>query len=71
LKKHEAVSTIRKLGFEQLVCIGDGANDVSMFKEADISIAFAGVHSPAKDLVLSSNYLVYQSDNLCKMLNTL
>ena len=30
------------------MCVGEGFNDLPMFEEADIGIAYGGVHPPAK-----------------------
>lgn len=57
--------------FERVVAIGEGANDVPMFEAADIGIAYGGVHEPYKNLLEISNYIVYRSESLCNLLNTL
>ena len=45
--------------------------DVLMFQESDVSIAFGGVHEPIETLMKVSDYLVYDEDSLCRLLNTL
>ena len=45
--------------------------DVLMFQESDLSIAYGGVHEPIETLMKVSNYLVYDEDSLCRLLNTL
>jgi phosphoserine phosphatase len=71
LNKKDAVKQIRDLGFEQVISIGDSHNDVPMFQDSDISIAFGGVHSPTRYAVENSNLLVFRGDKLCTILNML
>ncbi len=68
--KGEAVREVRK-GFDRVVAIGDGANDVLMFEEADIRIAFGGVHDPPTSLLKLADYVVYDGAALCRLLTTL
>lgn len=56
---------------KSIISVGDGMGDVLMFEESDISIAFGGVHEPIESLMKVSNYLVYDEDSLCRLLNTL
>ena len=60
-----------KSTYEQVIAIGDGANDVPMFEAADIGIAFGGVHKPDAGLLNIADYIVYESRALCRLLNTL
>lgn len=71
LKKSDAIKEIRNLGFDRVVAIGDGMNDMQMFEESDISIAFGGVHRPADSLIKISNYVTFSERgvwNILKML---
>jgi len=56
---------------KSIISVGDGMGDVLMFEESDLSIAFGGVHEPIVSLMKVSNYLVYDEDSLCRLLNTL
>jgi len=71
LDKGDAVKSIRNRGFERVIAIGDGSNDVPMFKAADTATAFGGIHSPMPAAVAESNFVVHDGDTLCKLLNTL
>lgn len=55
----------------KLVAIGDSVNDMPMFESADIGVAFGGVHAPAPALVGISDYVVFDGEALCRLLNTL
>jgi phosphoserine phosphatase len=70
VNKGEVIKGLRKNG-ELIISVGDGMGDVLMFEESDVSIAFGGVHEPITTLLKVSNYLVYEEDSLCRLLNTL
>ena len=70
LNKGDAINELRTKG-GTIVSIGDGMGDVSMFEKSDISIAFGGVHKPIKSLIHVSDYIVYEENSLCRLLNTL
>lgn len=71
LDKGGAVATLRKRGFERIVAIGDGSNDVPMFRAADLSIAYGGTHSPTPAAISESNFVVHDGGALCQLLATL
>jgi len=71
LDKGEAVNSIRSSGFDRVIAIGDGSNDVPMFKAADTAIAFGGTHSPTPAAIAESNFVVHDGDALCKLLDML
>ncbi|MDJ0927414.1 MAG: HAD family phosphatase [Gammaproteobacteria bacterium] len=70
LDKGKAVRSLRDR-YEQIVVIGDGMNDVPMFEEADIGIAYGGVHPPVNSLVKLADFVTYDKAGLCNILNTL
>ena len=71
LRKDEARRTLRARGFANVVAIGEGFNDIPMFETADAGVAFGGVHPPIPEIVALSNYVVFGSKSLCRLLNTL
>ena len=56
---------------KSIISVGDGMGDVLMFQESDLSIAYGGVHEPIETLRKVSNYIVYEENSLCRLLNTL
>lgn len=64
---------IHELGgrYKRIVSIGEGFNDLPMFEEADIGVAYGGVHPPARELVNNSTYVIEDGATLCRLLNTL
>jgi len=70
LDKGTAIKELRNK-YNKIVTVGDGMNDCSMFSEADISIAYGGIHEPADSLVSLSNYVAYNSTTLVNLLNNL
>lgn len=71
LQKAAAIKKIRELGYDRIVSVGDGMNDMAMFEESDISIAFGGVHKPADSLIKISDYVTFSERgvwNILKML---
>ena len=69
----EKGSTIRQLRkeYKNIIAVGDSNNDVPMFEEADIAIAYGGVHKPSDKARLNSDYVVYDGGSLCKLLKML
>lgn len=57
--------------FERLVAVGDGFNDISLFEVADIGISYNAIHASPESLLLMSNYVVFNGESLCRLLNTL
>ena len=71
LCKNDPVQSIRRQGWERVVAIGDGFNDVPMLQDADIGVGFGGVHPPVQDVVEVADYVVYGGEILCRLLSTL
>lgn len=72
LAKDDAVRFLRcEGGYERIVAIGDGANDVPMLREADIGIAYGGVHAPAPQTIAMADIIVNDASSLCKLLKAL
>ena len=53
------------------VAIGESFNDIPMFEEADMGVAFGGVHQPVPQLVQTADYVVYNGKALCHLLQML
>jgi HAD superfamily phosphoserine phosphatase-like hydrolase len=51
--------------------VGEGANDYGMFELANFSVAYGGVHEPARQLMEVATHLTYSSSTLCKMISQL
>ncbi len=69
----EKGSIIRQLHkeYKNIIAIGDSNNDVPMFEEADIAIAYGGVHRPSDKARRNSDYVVYDGGALCRLLKML
>ena len=70
LDKGKVIRELKKTS-DKVIAIGESFNDVSMFKAADISIAYGGVHAPVPEAISISDYVVFDSDTLCNLLKTL
>lgn len=68
LDKKDAIQSLRSQ-YENIIVVGDSMNDCSMFEVADTKIAFGGVHEPVESLISLSDYVVYDSSALIKILN--
>lgn len=70
INKGTPILSLRKY-FQRIVAVGEGANDIPMFDAADIGIAYGGIHKPSDSLTKISDYIVFKSEALCRLLNTL
>lgn len=70
LRKGTAVRDLRGR-CDRVVSIGEGFNDLPMFEEADIGVAYGGVHPPAREVIDNADYIIAKGDTLCRLLNTL
>ena len=70
LDKGEAVAELARLG-RRVVAIGESANDLPMFKAADVRVAFAGVHDPVPEILRLSDYVARDGRELCALLEGL
>lgn len=70
LKKEDIVKDLQKQGCE-VVFIGDGHNDQEAMRCADVAIATGFSHFPARSLLPVSDYMVFDENSLCRLLNRL
>lgn len=71
LRKDAAVRLLKQEGC-RVAAIGDAANDEPMFREADRSFAFGGVHDPAPALLpLADGGVFRDGASLCRALELL
>ena len=70
LDKGEAIRDLRKKA-QKVVAVGESFNDVPMFEEANIAIAYGGVHRPVNEAIAISDYVVFEGDALCRLLKML
>ena len=70
LRKGPVIRELAK-GHSRTVAIGDSVNDIPMFEEADVGIAFGGVHEPAPALVERADFVARDGAMLCGLLETL
>lgn len=71
LDKGSIPQILRQRGYDRIVAVGEGMNDVPMFLNADIGIAYGATHQPASSVMDVANYVVFHERGLCNLLNTL
>ena len=67
LNKAETIREIKKSA-EKIISIGDSFNDIQMFKESDISVAYGGVHRPSNEVIAATDYFFCDGKNLVQFL---
>ena len=70
LNKAEAIREIKKTA-AKIISIGDSFNDIQMFKESDISIAYGGVHRPSDEVINAADYFFCSGKDLIRKLNSI
>ena len=70
LDKGVAIRELKKSS-DKVIAIGESFNDVPMFEEANISIAYGGVHKPVSAAISVSDNVVFDGGALCKLLKML
>ncbi len=70
LDKGEAVRELKKT-CDKVIAVGESFNDVPMFEESDVAIAYGGVHKPVSTAISISNYVVFDGGALCRLLKML
>ena len=70
LKKDFAIRQLKK-SCDKVIATGESFNDVPMFNAADISIAYGGVHKPVDAAVFVADYVISDSESLCRLLKNL
>lgn len=68
--KKAAISFI-KTYHPRVVAIGDSTNDIPMFKAADVSIAYGGVHDLTVKIKEHVDYIIKNSEEMASLLNRL
>ena len=70
LKKENIVKEYKDNNYK-VIFIGDGNNDMEAMRLSDISIASGLTHEPARSILDIADYLIYNEEGLCRLLNQL
>lgn len=70
LDKGEVVRAIAGTG-KRVISIGDAVNDIPMFAEADMGIAYGGVREPAPGLLAAADRVERDASSLCLLLRSI
>lgn len=67
LNKAETIREMKKTS-EKIISIGDSFNDIQMFRESNISVAYGGVHRPSDEVIVAADYFFCDGKNLVQFL---
>lgn len=69
----DKAATIRRMKMQgyHVIAIGDSVNDIPMFREADVAIAYGGVHPLVDRVATISDYVAENGKDLCRLLEGL
>lgn len=71
LDKGAAVKSMKARGHTNgIVAIGESVNDVPMFEQSTVRIAFGGVHNPVPSILRMADYIARDGKSLCRLLDT-
>ena len=70
INKSDSIKALRD-NYDQIIAVGDGMNDSSLFEAADICIAYGGVHDPVQTLIKMADFVTYHPSGLLNVLTTL
>ena len=70
INKSDAINVLRD-DYDQIIAVGDGMNDSSLFEAADVCIAYGGVHDPVETLIKMADFVTYHPNGLLNVLTTL
>ena len=70
LDKAETIRWMKMQG-HHVIAIGDSVNDIPMFREADVAIAYGGVHPLVDRVAAISDYVAENGKDLCRLLEGL
>jgi HAD superfamily phosphoserine phosphatase-like hydrolase len=73
LNKGEALRELRaeyarKGKTVRIIAVGEGVNDIPMLREADVAVAFAGVHDPVPAVLEHAQHVADDGASLCALL---
>jgi HAD superfamily phosphoserine phosphatase-like hydrolase len=70
LNKGDAARQLRTR-YRRIIAVGDSFNDIPMFENSDIGVAYAGTHNPVPTLIRTARFVIRSSESLCRLLTTL
>lgn len=70
LDKGAAIRELKRT-CDKVIAVGESFNDVPMFEESHVSIAYGGVHKPVATAISISDYVVFDGGALCRLLKML